>query len=147
MGILRKGLQKMMQFQRSGSLNFLISLVDNLSERNIRRYLLLPPFRNRTAIRLSRISGNLDMRTNVTEISGKSENCQVLETRTNQPKILKIPRPKSNERNSTEILAQGVFLFFPKILKSVPVNSWNFRSFILTCFIFTCPNRNLYLFL
>ena len=46
MGILCKGLRKMMQFQRSGSLNFLISLADNLSERIIRRYLLFPPFRN-----------------------------------------------------------------------------------------------------
>lgn len=44
--VLGLGLRKIMQFERYESLNFLISLTDNFSERNTRRYLLLPPFRN-----------------------------------------------------------------------------------------------------
>lgn len=55
------------------------------------------------------------------KFSGKSENCEVLETRTNQPKILKIPRPKSNDaeqygnfEEKKNGLPQGVFLFFWK---------------------------------
>lgn len=66
------------------------------------------------------------------KFSGKSENCQVLKTRTNQPKILKIPRPKTNDAEQYGNFSSMGVPLFPKILKTVPVHSWNFRNFILT---------------
>ena len=66
------------------------------------------------------------------KFSGKSENCKVLKTRTNQPKVLKIPRPKSNDAEQYGNFSSRGVPLFPKVLKTVPVHSWNFRNFILS---------------